>query len=91
MGELIDRDDLPGTRRVALRSAIMLGHGGVLGAKIGPPMPRWMLELGAIGIRTETELILKSRWVLPGKLMDAGFTFDYPSLEPALREALLDV
>ncbi len=44
----------------------------VLGAKFGPPMPRWMLELGAIGIRTETELVLKSRWVL---------------LEPALRES----
>lgn len=59
----------------------------VLGARIGPPMPRWMLELGAIGIRTETELILKSRWVLPEKLTDAGFEFSYPSLEDALRES----
>lgn len=171
-------DDLPGTRRVALRSAIVLGHGGVLaplkrlarlglggaqydgwwpvsrarraagtahlpGARhgrqrfswvhiadvariidfleatpaldgpvnaaapnpvdnaefmatvrrvlsvpFGPPMPRWMLELGAIGIRTETELILKSRWVLPEKLTRAGFEFRYPTLEPAVREAL---
>lgn len=59
----------------------------VLGAKFGPPMPRWMLELGAIGIRTETELVLKSRWVLPEKLTDAGFEFRYPELEPALRES----
>lgn len=59
----------------------------VLGAKFGPPMPRWMLEIGAIGIRTETELILKSRWVLPEKLSSAGFEFTYPMLEPALRES----
>lgn len=59
----------------------------VLGARIGPPMPRWMLELGAIGIRTETELILKSRWVLPEKLTAAGFEFRYPKLEAALRES----
>lgn len=59
----------------------------VLGVGFGPPMPRWMLELGAIGIRTETELILKSRWVLPEKLTAAGFEFRYPTLEPAIRES----
>lgn len=58
----------------------------VLGTPFGPPMPRWMLELGAIGIRTETELVLKSRWVLPEKLQAAGFEFAHPELEPALRE-----
>ncbi|GEK87082.1 epimerase [Microbacterium aerolatum] len=59
----------------------------VLGVRFGPPTPRWMLEIGAIGIRTETELILKSRWVLPEKLTNAGFEFAYPTLEPALRES----
>ncbi|MGH3689571.1 MAG: epimerase [Microbacterium sp.] len=59
----------------------------VLGVRIGVPMPRWMLELGAIGMRTETELILKSRWVLPEKLTTAGFEFRYPSLEEAIRES----
>lgn len=59
----------------------------LLGARFGPSMPRWMLEIGAIGIRTETELILKSRWVLPQKLADAGFEFSYPTLEPAVRES----
>ena len=59
----------------------------VLGVGFGPPTPRWMLELGAIGIRTETELILKSRWVLPGKLMDAGYEFRHPDLEQALRSS----
>ncbi|WP_312171419.1 DUF1731 domain-containing protein, partial [Microbacterium sp.] len=57
------------------------------GARIGPPIPRWMLELGAIGIRTETELILKSRWVLPEKLARAGFEFAYPDLDEAVRES----
>ena len=59
----------------------------VLGVGFGPPMPRWMLELGAIGIRTETELILKSRWVIPEKLTLAGFEFAYPKLEDAVRES----
>jgi NAD dependent epimerase/dehydratase family enzyme len=59
----------------------------VLGVRVGMPMPRWMLELGAIGMRTETELILKSRWVLPEKLTTAGFEFRYPTLEDAIRES----
>ena len=59
----------------------------VLGVGFGPPLHRWMLELGAIGIRTETELILKSRWVLPERLTAAGFEFAYPSLEDAIRES----
>ncbi|MDQ0728859.1 epimerase [Microbacterium sp. W4I20] len=59
----------------------------VLGVRIGAPMPRWMLEIGAIGMRTETELILKSRWVLPEKLTAAGFEFRHPTLEGALRES----
>ncbi|MFT4258570.1 epimerase [Microbacterium sp.] len=59
-----------------------------VGAPFGPPMPRWMLELGAIGIRTETELILKSRWVLPEKLTAAGFAFRYPTIDEALAASL---
>ncbi|GAA2013587.1 TIGR01777 family oxidoreductase [Brevibacterium samyangense] len=171
-------DDLPGTRRVALRTAIVLGHGGVLpelasltrwgmggtqcdgwwpvtrarkeagtahfpgarrgkqkfswihiddvvraidhleahpeldgpvnlstpnpvdnatlmatlrkvmGVRFGPPLPRWALEVGGMINGVETELILKSRWVLPERLLASGFTFRYPELEPALREAL---
>ncbi|MFK4790920.1 epimerase [Microbacterium sp. ZW T5_56] len=57
----------------------------VSGAVIGPPMPRWVSEIGAILIRTETELILKSRWVLPETLTNAGFTFRHPDLPEALR------
>ena len=60
----------------------------VLGAPAGLPAFRWMLELGSIAIRTETELILKSRWVLPKRLQDAGYQFHHPELEPALRSIL---
>lgn len=54
----------------------------------GLPTPAWLLELGGMIIRTEAELVLKSRWVSPRKLLDAGFTFDYPTLGPALRQIL---
>ena len=47
------------------------------GAKIGLPATRLMLEIGAIFMRTETELILKSRRVVPTRLLDAGFQFEY--------------
>ncbi|MBX3093529.1 MAG: DUF1731 domain-containing protein [Cryobacterium sp.] len=57
----------------------------VLGIPFGLPAFRWMTELGAIAIRTETELILKSRWVVPERLTGAGFIFEYPQLEAALR------
>ena len=59
-----------------------------LGVRVGPPLMRWVLELGAMMIKTETELVLKSRWALPEKLEAAGFTFDYPELEPALQQIL---
>jgi NAD dependent epimerase/dehydratase family enzyme len=45
-----------------------------------------MLELGSIALRTETELVLKSRWVVPQRLLDAGYRFAFPELEPALRD-----
>jgi len=60
----------------------------VLGVPIGIPLPRIALEFGAFVIRTETELILKSRWVLPKRLLEAGFVFEYPELEGALRQIL---
>ena len=58
----------------------------VLGAPIGIPAPRFVLEIGSAVIKTETELVLKSRWVLPKRLLDAGYEFRYPELEPALRQ-----
>lgn len=55
---------------------------------IGLPAPSWMLELGAGVIQTETELILKSRWVIPERLQQAGYRFEYPTLEEAFHEII---
>lgn len=55
---------------------------------IALPTPKWMLELGAIMLGTETELILKSRWVIPQKLTDYGFHFQFGNLKPALKNLL---
>ncbi|MEO0510880.1 MAG: TIGR01777 family oxidoreductase [Verrucomicrobiota bacterium] len=59
-------------------------HAGGIGNHIGIPMPRWLLEIGARMIQTETELILKSRKVVPRKLLEEGYNFKYPELRPAL-------
>lgn len=55
------------------------------GVRIGLPAARWMLELGAFFMQTETELILKSRRVVPGRLLDSGFVFEYPNWPEAAR------
>jgi uncharacterized protein len=57
-----------------------------LGRRRGLPTPSWMLKLGARIIRTEAELVLKSRWVAPTVLADTGFGFKYPTLESALNQ-----
>ncbi len=149
--------DLPGTRRVALRSAIamspdkggpfdhflrlvrwglggaigsgrqyiswihdvdliravefLISHGGISGivnlasphpvpnrkfmnclrrswctSYVGLPAPSWILPLGALLLRTETELVLKSRRVIPQRLLDAGFDFHFPNWRGACQD-----
>lgn len=56
------------------------------GTKIGLPASRWMLEVGALFLRTETELILKSRRVIPTRLLEAGFVFDHPQWPTAAAD-----
>ena len=51
----------------------------------GLPATRWMLEIGAFFMRTETELLIKSRRVVPGKLLTEGFVFRHPHLLPAIQ------
>lgn len=57
-------------------------------AKMGLPAPAWLLKIGAILIGTETELILKSRWVLPTKLLKAGYVFKYPNMYNAIKQCM---
>ena len=49
----------------------------VTGHVCGLYAPEWMLKTGATIIGTETELLLKSRWVLPTKLLESGFAFKH--------------
>jgi NAD dependent epimerase/dehydratase family enzyme len=56
------------------------------GMPIGLPATEWMLEIGAFVLQTETELILKSRRVVPGRLLDSGFRFEYTDWAAAARE-----
>ena len=56
------------------------------GMSFGLPTTKWMLEMGAVFMRTETELILKSRRVVPTRLLEQGFEFRYPVWEGAARD-----
>jgi len=55
------------------------------GIRIGLPATDLMLEIGAFFLRTETELILKSRCVAPDKLLGSGFAFQFPDWKDAAR------
>jgi uncharacterized protein len=88
---LIDRDDITGA--VNLASPGPLPNGEFMrelrqawGTKVGLPATRWMLEVGAIFPKTETELILKSRRVIPGRLLQEGFQFQFPEWKEAARD-----
>ena len=56
------------------------------GTKIGLPATTWMLEIGAIFLQTETELILKSRRVVPTRMLESGFKFDFPNWADAAKD-----
>lgn len=56
------------------------------GIRFGLPSPEPLLELGAFFLRTETELVLKSRRVVPGRLLEEGFVFRFPSWAEAAQD-----
>ena len=58
--------------------------------KFGLPTPKVLLAIGAFIIRTETELILKSRWVIPERLTKAGFQFQFSTIKEALINILIE-
>ncbi len=59
------------------------------GISFGLSSTHWMLEVGALVLRTETELVLKSRRVVPGKLLQGGFRFEFPEWSKAARNLVL--
>jgi uncharacterized protein len=56
------------------------------GVRVGLPSAGWMVEIGALALRTESELVLKSRRVVPGRLLAGGFTFLFPEWPAAARD-----
>jgi uncharacterized protein len=56
------------------------------GVSFGLSTSQWMLEIGAVFMRTETELILKSRRVVPARLLEHGFKFKYPDWPSAAQD-----
>jgi hypothetical protein len=91
---LVGREDITGIVNLAAPSPLpnqqfMSDLRNAWGARIGLRSPAWMLEIGAFFLRTETELLLKSRRVVPGTLQEHGFEFLYPQWRDAARELVL--
>ena len=87
---LIDRDDIEGAVNIAAphpvpNAEFMQVLREACGVPLGLPAKKWMLGICAVFMRTETELILKSRRVVPARLLEHGFNFKYPNwLDAAL-------
>ncbi|MCW3077957.1 MAG: hypothetical protein JWO32_2566 [Bacteroidetes bacterium] len=54
-------------------------------AFLGLPSPEWLLKIGAFFMRTEPEMILSSRYVVPQRLLQEGFVFKYTTIEECLE------
>jgi uncharacterized protein len=88
---LIDREGIDGVFNVASPNPLpnaefMRILREACGVPFGLPASAWMLELGAVFMRTETELILKSRRVVPGRLLERGFAFKFPNWPEAAQD-----
>lgn len=84
-----DRDEISGPLNVAAPQAsnnrsLMAALRRRVGVPFGLPAPRWMLEIGMWVLRNESELLLKSRWVAPERLLAAGYEFEVTDLDDAL-------
>ena len=88
---LIDHTELAGAVNVASPnplpySEFMRELRHAAGVPVGFPATRWMLEIGTWVLRTESELVLKSRRVIPRRLLESGFAFQYVEWSDAVRE-----
>ncbi len=80
---LIDNEELSGVVNICSpnplpNSEFMRELRRAWGTRIAFPTTRWMLEIGAFLMRTESELVLKSRRVVPARLLQQGFKFQFP-------------
>ena len=88
---LIKREDLEGAVNVAAPTPLpqkdfMIGLRQALGKRFALSATAWMVEVGTFALRTDPELIMKSRRVIAGRLIDEGFTFDHPEWPAAARD-----
>ncbi len=88
---LIERSTLEGAVNIAApvpvpNEEFMRALRKARGIRLGLPAANWMLEIGALLLSTETELILKSRRVVPRRLLGEGFTFEFPEWLAAAEE-----
>ena len=88
---IIEHEDVSGAVNLAAphpvtNAEFMAAVRQICGVRFGLPAPRWLLEIGAFCMRTETELIIKSRRVVPGKLLAGSFIFRRPHLVPAMED-----
>ncbi len=88
---LIERSDISGPVNMASPNPLrqrefMSALRAALGMSVGLPATKWMVEIGAFFLRTDTELLLKSRRVVPGRLLEAGFAFEFPNWAEAAVE-----
>jgi uncharacterized protein (TIGR01777 family) len=88
---LIEREEFAGPVNLAspnplTNAEFMSALRSAWGMPFGLPATEWMLEIGAVVLRTETELILKSRRVIPTRLLQSGFDFQFPAWPDAARD-----
>jgi uncharacterized protein (TIGR01777 family) len=88
---LIEQENLTGPVNLAApnplpNSEFMRSLRKAWGMPFGLPASEWMLELGAFVLRSETELMLKSRRVVPSRLLESGFSFQFPTWPEAARD-----
>ncbi|MGA8046779.1 MAG: DUF1731 domain-containing protein, partial [Dermatophilaceae bacterium] len=88
---LLERDDLTGPVNLAApgplpQCELMRVLRQTWGRRFGLPATAWMAEIGAWALRSDTELLLKSRRVVPGRLLDAGLEFEYPHWPEAAED-----
>jgi hypothetical protein len=88
---LMDREELSGAVNIAAPNPLpyrqfMRVLRRAVRVPVGLPATRWMVEIGTWAMRTESELVLKSRRVVPGRLVESGFRFEYPEWPAAAAD-----